>query len=426
MSNGLAIAAVTMTLQNMLFNGVTADLPADVNPALNLGNTKVTTKPVDKARGPNDNFNQLNLCLYQTTPNGALRNMPMPAQVKPGETGNAPAALTLHYLVTAIGQDDDDVRAHILLGQAIRILHDNAVLSPASIKNALAGNDLHEQIERVRITALPLSLEEMSKLWTTFQTQYRISAAYQVSVVLIESKRPSKTPLPVLTRGKDDTGIASQSSPIPPFPTLEEVSPPNQQPAAHLGDVLILHGHHLDGDSVKLRFTHPRLLNAIELAPQPGASPTSLSVKIPDVGDDPQAPAEWPAGFYHVAAVITTGSAVHMSNELTFALAPRIEQLSPSTASPGDFILTVTCMPQIRPEQRFMLLFGNREIPVQTLSAPAAPSDPSTAVFAVDGAAEGDYFVRLRVDGVDSILVAYAGVPPMPVFDPDQKVTVTP
>jgi len=47
-----------------------------------------------------------------------------------------------------------------------------------------------------------MSLEDVSKLWTTFQTQYRISAAYEVSVVIIESSRIVKTPLPVLTRGE--------------------------------------------------------------------------------------------------------------------------------------------------------------------------------------------------------------------------------
>ena len=44
----------------------------------------------------------------------------------------------------------------------------------------LRDSDLQDQVERVRITAQPLSLEEMSKLWMTFQTQYRISAAYEV------------------------------------------------------------------------------------------------------------------------------------------------------------------------------------------------------------------------------------------------------
>ena len=52
------------------------------------------------------------------------------------------------------------------------------------------GSNLHEQIERVRITPQPLSLEEISKLWAAFQTNYRLSAAYQAAVILIESTAP--------------------------------------------------------------------------------------------------------------------------------------------------------------------------------------------------------------------------------------------
>ncbi len=61
--------------------------------------------------------------------------------------------------------------------------HDHQVLGDEEIRSALPGNDLHEQIERVRITPQPLTLEELSKLWMIFQSQYRISAAYRLDVV---------------------------------------------------------------------------------------------------------------------------------------------------------------------------------------------------------------------------------------------------
>ena len=49
---------------------------------------------------------------------------------------------------------------------------------------------------------------------------------------------------------------------------------------------------------------------------------------------------------------------------------------------------------------------------------PAAPrSAPVTAAF------KGDQFLRLRIDGVDSLLVDYQHTPLQ--FDPNQKVTVT-
>src|SRR3712207_6975174 len=40
--------------------------------------------------------------------------------------------------------------------------------------------------------------------YTTLFRSYRPSVAYHLSVVLIESKLPARSPLPVLTRGKRD------------------------------------------------------------------------------------------------------------------------------------------------------------------------------------------------------------------------------
>ena len=53
---------------------------------------------------------------------------------------------------------------------------------------------------QIRITPEPLTVDEMSKLWSSFQKEYRMSTAYQASVVLIESDRRARAPLPVLTR----------------------------------------------------------------------------------------------------------------------------------------------------------------------------------------------------------------------------------
>ncbi len=413
MSNPLAIAAVTATLRNLLFQGVTADP--------DLADTTVTTQPLDEARDSNNSANQINLFLYQTVPNAAWRNMDMPRQVKPGETGQPPLPLSLYYLITAYGRNDD-VFGHRLLGRAMSILHDHPLLGADEIQAALPGNDLHEQVERVRITPQPLSLDEMSKLWTTFQTQYRISAAYQVSVVLIESTRPARTPLPVLTRGPADEGVAAQPDLTPPFPTLESVRPPNNQPSARLRDVLTLSGHHLEGDSVAVRFNNPRLTDPVPTQLLENTA-TEIKVKILDATGDPVAPVRWVAGFYTVAAVISRASETdRTTNELPFALAPRITTALPITVarnpSSGDAIITLTCSPQVRPEQHAALLLGDREILAQP-----HPTQTDTLTFAVTAAIPGEYFVRLRVDGVDSLLVDRSVAPP--VFDQTQKVTIT-
>ena len=93
-------------------------------------------------------------------------------------------------------------------------------------------------------TGQPLSLEEVSKLWAAFQTNYRLSAAYQVAVILIESTRAARTPLPVLSQGKDDRGPTAQGDLIPPFPAIDRIAMPVNRDIAQLNDQLTLAGHH--------------------------------------------------------------------------------------------------------------------------------------------------------------------------------------
>src|SRR5207244_4279127 len=110
----------------------------------------------------------------------------------------------------------------------------------------------------------------------------RPSVVYEASVVLIEGKYPARSPLPVLTRGPQDRGVFSQPDLTPPFPTLLAVTPPNQQPGAKLGDLVTIQGHHLDGDSVVVRFSNPRLRVTNDLTPQPGATATEIRVELPN------------------------------------------------------------------------------------------------------------------------------------------------
>jgi hypothetical protein len=82
--------------------------------------------------------------------------------------------------------------------------------------------------------------------------------------------------------------------------------------------------------------------------------------------------------------------------------------------------LTIKCSPDVLPEQRVTLLFRDREVAAQAHTA-----STDTLDFALTDLDPGEYFVRLRVDGVDSLLVIKAGAPPKLQFDPNQKVTIT-
>jgi hypothetical protein len=419
-SNTLAIAATTATLRNILLTQV-LDLDPD------LSDLEVTTQPPDLARKGISKA-QLNLFLYQLVVNGAWRNMDMPRQVRPGETAAPPLPLNLHYLITAYGrgESDNDAVSHRVLGGAMSVLHDHPVLSRQEIASALAANDLGEQFEMLKITPLPMGVDEISKLWMVFQTQYRISAAYEVTVLLIDSRTPAKATLPVLKRGQQDRGPTAITGAAP---ALREIRMPRSQSAARLGEDIAILGDRFTLDPTTVRFTSTRGLPPIELAPQQGSEPGEIAVRIPDKAEDAQAFSRWTPGFYTAGLVQTRpGLPPIVSNELPFALAPQItvtlDATTPEDATHFTVDLTVTCAPRIAAAQRVLVVLGDRQAAPATIKTPADTAQPTTLTFKILGVTAGDHVVRLRVDGVDSIPVSYTGSPPLPQFDPAQTVSV--
>jgi len=424
MSNALAIAATTATLRNLLTRG--------------LPTTDVTVRPPDKAR--NGGGNQVNVFLYQVAANAAWRNQDLPWATKSGESGHPPLPLNLHYLITAYGEGDDDERGHAVLGQAMSILHDHCLLGAGEILNATQANlgdsDLHAQPERIRITLQPLSLDEISKLWAGFQTQYRLSAAYQVAVVLIESTRAARTPLPVLKRGEDDRGVTSQADLTQPFPTIEDirvvdgagqVGQSAERMSFELGERFALLGHHFAGDDGNaanvtvtvnldnLRLAEPLLLDI----PANDRTDKQILVTIPDQ------PADVPAGVYTLSVTVAPNNdpdRARATSEVPLLIAPKISSAMPTSVAldaQGEATLTLNCKPEVRPEQRVTLHLDGHTIPAQP-----RPSNTGTLQFVVRGLAQREYRARLRVDGVDSRLIDRTD-PQNPKFDETQKITLT-
>jgi hypothetical protein len=433
MSNSLAIAAVTATLRSLLETEI----------AHEGGGLRVTTLPPDKAHtfGQSDGDGRVNLFLYHTQINPAWRNMDPPRQIKPNESGHPSLPLDLYYLLTAYEKADGDssVLAHRLLGRAMLVLHDHPVLGADEIRAVVPNNDLADQIERVRVTPQPLSLEELSKLWMIFQTGYRISAAFQVSLVLIDSRRSSRTPLPVLSRGPDDSGATAQADLIPPFPAIEdirlvdpitsELQPMQQRLTFELGDKLAILGHHfglVEGDMSKVTLT-VRLSRSRDdfqdLAVGGGnASDQQITVQIPND------PANFPAGFYTVSVLVTPNGKpdeTRPTNEWPLQLAPQITNAMPLAVGRVDIVdglgqatIDLTCAPEVRPEQRVTLALGDLEI-----RAEAHPAQTNMLAFVAKKIGAGTFRVRLRVDGVDSHIVDFTAA--KPVFLESQKVTIT-
>lgn len=431
MSSALAIAAVTAVLRDLLINGlIDRDLVSSV------GDVKVTALPPDRITTGADEESQLNLFLYNVTPNPGWRNVGLPSRDGGGDrTTNPPLALDLHYMLTAYGARD--FHAEILLGYAMQLLHENPVLTRSLIRvalsptpvtgggglpptlEALAGSELADQVEQIKIAPKLMSADDISKLWTAFGAKYRPSACYTVSVALIESKQPARSPLPVLTRGVDDRGVRVQASMDPPFPTLTNVIPPQAQTAARLNELVTLEGVHLDGeagDTVTVLLKHPRLSAPLQVAPQAGATAARLQFQVPNDA------ANVPAGLYAVSVgFLKAGALYRTSSELGLALAPNKTTLAPANPvrnGDGDVTLTATCAPQVWRGQRAALLLGAREVSAE----PFAGDKTASLTFIFRDIPAGDYFVRLRVDGVESILIDRTVTPP--VFDTTQQITI--
>lgn len=416
MSNPNIIAGVTNLLRRLLFeNGLQA---------LGLAEQDITAQPPDLARGQGQNANRVNLFLYHLAPNGAWRNPAAP---------NAPLALTLHYLLTAYGADDAQpgpvsslLAGQQFLGAAMRVLHDYPVIHARDIATIPHFPDVGAQVENIRLTPAPLSVDEMSKLWTTFQTHYRTSVAYEVSVALIDSHRPARAPLPVLRQGPEDRGVTTL---LGGWPNLEEVRAPwgatfgapdplraedlrreRSAPAAQLGHQLALLGQNLKGDSIRVIARHARLSLKFEL-PIQRQSAEAIIVGLPG---DAAALAQWAAGFYLITAHVRRGAEPErVSNAASFALAPTIT-FPPHQHPHGDIALTLTAAPTTpQADQRVRLLFRDVEI---------APTDPAQLTFQLDNVLPGEYVVRLRVDGVDSLPIDRQAAPP--AFDARQILKV--
>jgi hypothetical protein len=203
MGSALAIATVTAVLKNMLENALVQQ-----SAAISMGDITITALPPDRIATGAEERTQLNLHLYRLTPNTGWQRAGSSSSSE-GERDHRPLALDLHYLITAYG--DRDFQSEVLLGYAIQCLAETTVLTRETIRSALAAisasdgagaalrsasaSIIADQLEQIEIRPEFLSMEEMSKLWSSLQTRARLSVTYRVSAVLIEPRRVAEKEL---------------------------------------------------------------------------------------------------------------------------------------------------------------------------------------------------------------------------------------
>ena len=390
MSNTLAIAAVTATLAAALeplissVGGATVSIGRPDNPATGTAKAKV------------------NLYLYQITPNAAWRNHDLPTRSPDGQLMQRPrVAIDLHYLFTFYGQDQI-FEPQLLLGRVLLAMHTQPILPRNLISTVtknhpvLAKSDLADDIELIKFTPLPLSLEELAKLWSVFfQTQYLLSVAYQGTVVLIEGEDSPRSSLPVQERLVYAVPFRQ--------PRIERVySERGLEKFIHIGDTLIIEGRQLEGQLTQVQVAGSSPLNPKTV------TDTIITVSLADL-----TAGTLRAGVQGIQILqslpLGKPELPHTgfeSNVAPFVLHPKIISITPQDSA--SVIVQADVL--IGNKQRVLLLLNEN-----TVENPASYSfsvalrpdenvESDTLPIPIPGAKPGTYLVRIQIDGAESPL----------------------
>ena len=431
MSTPLAIASVTAVLRMMLDKRLQEQ---DVTDAIGGSASSTAFAPDRIILVPNEP-RRLNLFMYQVAHNQGLRNMDFPSHNSSGERiSNPPLAINLHYLLTGYGPNE--LVSEILLGFGMQLLHENPVLSRNIVRQHLLEastgaatgsypgefrqlftSQLAEQIELIKITPEILNTEEISRMWTAFQTNYRPTTAYQATVVLIESDRPISKPLPVQKR--IIYAVPFKQPRINKILSINLESPPVMEENKPIlaGYKLVLRGENLEGDEVKVRIGGIDALDLVDIRD------TEIVVDLPP---------GLASGIHGVQVIhqrLMGDPPVHHygieSNVMPFVLQPKLlitvsnPQLTGNNIHSGVFDCVVE--PPIENRQRVVLLLneiistivsppGNlQEVPMSYSfnvnipdSSPPGPINSFSVPF--EGIKGGTYLARVSVDGAESPL----------------------
>jgi hypothetical protein len=434
--NALGIASVTHVLKDLLNDGlINQNISAVVGTAIN-----VTSLPPGQLEPQQGNATtQLNLFMYRVSHNMGWNNIGYPSRdSNGGPVSNPPLALNLHYLLTAFGEEE--LHAEILLGFGMQLLHENPVLDRKLIRNslsvanasdpnnrlpgnllALATSGLAEQIEQIKIAPEPLNTEEMSKLWTAFQTKYRPCTAYVATVVLIESDKPTSSPLPVMRR---KVYAVPFRQPVVNTILSRDTTVPNatitENRRVVTGDILVLRGEQLKSQGVVVK------IGDEEIQPDDvNVSDTQISVVL-DAGIGLKAGIHG-VQVVHPIVVEEIGTSIQRafrgsySNLQAFVLSPSIGATNVTTSAITDSTLLeaeieIEVSPNLQKGQRVMLILNETnltagirpvsygfQLPPELLSTISNPVN--TVTFEIkSGIKAGDYIMRIQVDGAASPL----------------------
>jgi len=291
----------------------------------------------------------LGIYLYHVSEDPALKNQP-PASTSTDSTPvrYTPMALNLYYLITTDAKADTEILmldAQLLLGLAIKTLHDYPLISDDTeidTNNIFEDVGLDKTDTRLRITMQPLAQNEAVNYWTAGQSPLRLSAYYNVSVVLLEPEPPpSRTGLvldygvhtfvtgaPRLSSSRNELSVSIPGSGVSQDIELQ----PAQVP---FGGRFELNGVNLSGDDTRCLIANNRW--DAPLTADMGWGVTATAERIIATVQDQIDGQDILPGIYTAKALVTeyrrmpdgsTRSFEKSSNQTPFTITPRIDSIS--------------------------------------------------------------------------------------------------
>lgn len=242
MSQSTAIGMVSETLRSLLLDKM--DFPQD---------GEVTILAPDESSNKNC---RINLFLYKVQENPVLKNMDW--QVKPGSPTQLvppPLSLNLFYLVTAYNQNDQQTGnspAHKILGEAMRVFYEYPI-----VPRDYFPVGFNESREQIKIMLNTLDPEELSKIWATFSTAFRLSALYEVSVVQLDMLSDRER---LMAKRVTQIGKPEVRAPFEP-PVLESIEPISG-PA---GSTITVYGKNFTGWKAYVTIMRKSVLEALAM-----------------------------------------------------------------------------------------------------------------------------------------------------------------
>lgn len=399
MSNYLAIATVTATLQRTLQTIIQVDVEG----------ARVTTVRPD-VLGSGAPETGVNIYLYHVMPNPAWRNADLRTRYTEGAFAKRPqAALDLYYMISCHG-NETELEPQRLLGSVVRTLHARPVLTSEAIRDTLAdstfafllNSNLSEQVDTVKFMPLSLTVEELSNIWSVFfQTPHSLSMAYQASTVLIESDDIPQRALPVRDRSK------FSGMPFTNTPLIDRVISTKGRLEPIIADsTLLIQGTRLRHERAVIRIGDAECTAQKQEEHQ-------ITLQLAEVS-----PGTLRAGIqglqviHHLQDPTTKRYRGVESNVMAIVLRPTIQQINIAEIDEtGDDLrtaeVTVELNLTVSPQQRAILLLNEA-----STNSPAAylfdgkprNEDRNTVTFGIVDVKPGEYLVRVQIDGAESLL----------------------